>query len=75
MNYQEQAERRKPISDIPYPVSKPGSGDFLQPRHHWPPLFELAKVKIGGFGVSFLREVFCPGDAALSPRHQLYQVR
>jgi len=48
------AARRKPISDIPTPVSKPRSGAVsnLTPYLR---RFVSTKLKIGGFGVGFIR--------------------
>jgi len=60
------AQRRKPISAIPTPVSKPRSGAVVTA----PPFASRATSQwlfVGGCGVGFLREAFWAGRAALSP--------
>jgi hypothetical protein len=61
-----QAQRRKLISAIPTPVSKPRSGAVVTAPPS-APRATLSRLFVGGCGVGFLRAAFWAGRAALSP--------
>jgi len=61
-----QAQRRKPISAIRTPVSKPRSGAVVT-APTFAPRATSRWLFVGGCGVGFLRAAFWAGRAALSP--------